>query len=91
MPGDPSGTDSVSTIEVFGVVALKEASSSLEIFMPYMMRYFMTAPEAGGCQEMVCWMLPFSLTDTGPLFRCLTAPGVCAAESGLNILWTIGR
>ena len=46
--------------------------------------YFMTAPETGGYQVMFCWMLPSSLTDTDPLIRPLTTPGVCAAESDLS-------
>ena len=54
--------------------------------MPYLMRYIMMSPDTGGCHEMFCWILPpSSLTDTGPLIRSLTTPGLCAAEGDWNI------
>ena len=87
MSRGPSGTDSVSTIEVFEVVMLV-TFSMLESPMLYLTRYIEMSPDTGGCHEMFCciWiLLSFSLTDTGPLIRSLTTPGLCAAEGDGNI------
>ena len=67
------------------VVFLKDASSGLEAFKPYLMRYSISAAgDVGAFQVMFCWMLPSSLTDTDPLVRLVTTPGASAAEHDFN-------
>ena len=56
----------------------------------------MTSPgDVGESQVIICWMLPSSLTDTSPIARPVTTPGVCAAEHDLNdtvhVLDSIGK